>query len=295
MKQSKKLIGLKPIHVEDREADSYTFMADLVRLKARFVLRMVSQRRKIEGEFDTVGEALIHSKILAVRDVPISMRARSTLPGKRKLHPPRNARTAHLMIAATRVTVLRPCSSNLCPRKKLTLNVVRVFEPDPPAGEEPVEWRLWTTEPITTETNVLAIIDAYRRRWVIEEFFKALKSGCAIEKRQLETRQALLNALAIFTPIAWRLLVLRTTAREPSDVPADAVLSKTQLRCLDFALKKKNHPGLPTSPTARDALLGVADLGGHIKNNGDPGWIVLGRGMDKLLQIEFGYLLATEM
>ena len=40
-------------------------------------------------------------------------------------------------------------------------------------------------------------------------------------------------------------------------------------------------------------MLGIAGLGGHIKNNGDPGWIVLGRGLDKLLAFEEGYRLAT--
>ena len=39
---------------------------------------------------------------------------------------------------------------------------------------------------------------------------------------------------------------------------------------------------------------GVAALGGHIKNNGEPGWIVLGRGLDELLLIELGYVLAME-
>ena len=36
---------------------------------------------------------------------------------------------------------------------------------------------------------------------------------------------------------------------------------------------------LPKRPTARDAMLAVAALGGHLKSNGDPGGLVLGRGM----------------
>ena len=155
-----------------------------------------------------------------------------------------------------------------------------------------MEWRLWTLEPIDTAEDVLAIVDAYRSRWVIEEYFKALKSGCAVEKRQLESTAALLNALAIFVPIAWRLLLLRALARDAADTPATRVLTRTQLRCLDFALTKLRRTNLGKRPTTRDAMLGVAGLGGHIKNNGDPGWIVLGRGFDKLLTIELGYLAA---
>jgi hypothetical protein len=45
---------------------------------------------------------------------------------------------------------------------------------------------------------------------------------------------------------------------------------------------------LPTQPTARDALLAVAALGGHLKNNGDPGWITLARGYEKLRTLTEG-------
>jgi hypothetical protein len=175
----------------------------------------------------------------------------------------------------------------------LELNAVRVFEPAPPMGETPVEWRLWTTDPVETAEQVLAVVDAYRCRWLIEEYFKALKSGCAIEKRQLESSAGLQNVVALFAPIAWRLLDIRTVSRDAAETPADQVLTKVQLTCLRVALKSRGRPPLPPNPTARDAMLGIAGLGGHIKNNGDPGWIVLGRGLDKLLAFEEGYRLAT--
>jgi hypothetical protein len=38
----------------------------------------------------------------------------------------------------------------------------------------------------------------------------------------------------------------------------------------------------------RDAMLAVAALGGHLKSNGDPGLLVLGRGMHDLLILELG-------
>lgn len=64
------------------------------------------------------------------------------------------------------------------------------------------------------------VVDIYRMRWLIEEYFKALKTGCAIEKRQLESKHALVNALAVLIPIAWRLLRLRALARENASAPA---------------------------------------------------------------------------
>lgn len=284
---------IQPIHVMDREADCYSLFADLVRRRARFVIRMASAKRQTTDEkFATVGDALAGAAVLAEREVPIAARGRSKLPSYRKHFPERNARVAHLQMTATRVTLVRPDSSSHSPDKTLTLHAVRVFEPAPPDGEIAVEWRLWTTEPIDTAEQMLEIVDAYRCRWRIEEYYKALKTGCALEARQLESSGGLLNTLALFTPIAWRLLQLRSLAHERADAPAERVLSPSQLTCLRFALRRLKRPELPPKPTIRDAMLGVAALGGHIKNNGEPGWIVLGRGFDKLLTIELGYLAA---
>lgn len=287
--------AIAPIHVMDREADCYSLLADLIRGGSRFVIRMASaKRRTTDEDFATVGEVLVGAAVQADREAPITARKRSKLPSYRKYHPERNARIAHLQLTAARVTIVRPDSSSHSPDRTLTLNAVRVFEPHPPDGEPAVEWRLWTTEAIETAEQLLAIVDAYRCRWRIEEYYKALKSGCGIEARQLESADGLLNTLALFTPIAWRLLQLRSLAHEAPRVPAEHVLSPSQLACLRFALRRLKRPELPATPTIQDAMIGVAGLGGHIKNNGDPGWIVLGRGLDKLLTIELGYLAAKD-
>jgi hypothetical protein len=41
-------------------------------------------------------------------------------------------------------------------------------------------------------------------------------------------------------------------------------------------------------------MLAIARLGGHIRNNGAPGWLVLGRGYYQLLTLEIGYRLALQ-
>jgi len=281
------------VHVMDREGDSYSLMAELVRVGARFVVRMASAKRQVDGDANTVGETLDRASVIAEREVPIGARGQSKFPSYRKHFPERHSRLARLEVTAARVSVMRPASSSHSPAKRLELNAVRVFEPAPPMGEPPVEWRLWTTEPVETAEQVLAAVDAYRCRWRIEEYFKALKSGCAIEKRQLESSAGLQNVVALFAPIAWRLLDIRTVSRDAAATPAEQVLTKVQLTCLRLALKNRRRSPLPANPTARDAMLGIAGLGGHIKNNGDPGWIVLGRGLEKLLAFEEGYRLAT--
>jgi hypothetical protein len=60
------------------------------------------------------------------------------------------------------------------------------------------------------------------------------------------------------------------------------VLTPTLAEVLETMLQRK----LPASATTTDALLAVAALGGHIKNNGWPGWQVIGRGYEDLLMFE---------
>jgi hypothetical protein len=52
------------------------------------------------------------------------------------------------------------------------------------------------------------------------------------------------------------------------------------------------HRALSPTPTLREALLAIAALGGHLKNNGDPGWQVLSRGWQRLRDYEAGYRMA---
>jgi hypothetical protein len=93
----------------------------------------------------------------------------------------------------------------------------------------------------------------------------------------LESRHALENALAILAPIACQLLHLRSVARRTEVAPASQVLTPTQIEVLR-ALSVR-HP-LPKNPTARDALLAIAGLGGFLKRNGEPGWQTIGRGYE---------------
>lgn len=146
-----------------------------------------------------------------------------------------------------------------------------------------------TNEPCETPHEIVRIVDLHRCRWIIEEFFKALKTGCALEKRQFETRDALLNILALFLPIAVHLLWIRSCARDTPDAPATAVLTPLQLT----VLRARSHRPLSENPTAREALWVLAGIGGHIPNNGWPGWQVLGRAYVKLLEAVDVWKLAT--
>jgi hypothetical protein len=195
---------------------------------------------------------------------------------------------ANLSIATTRISLRKP-NSAFEPGlpASISVNLVRVWETDCPPGEPPVEWRLFTTEPVDTQQQVEDIVDAYRARWVIEEYFKALKTGCNYEQSQLETFHSLENLLAIYVPIAWQLLALRSSARDQPQRPATEILSSTQIIALSLITQGKT---ILAEPTVGDVFGAIAELGAHIKSNGPPGWQVLARGFDELRRAESIYL-----
>lgn len=277
------------VHLMDREADDYALFAQLVDAGDRFVIRLAQDRLLEPNGADGVeklGQAITQIDAVAEREVPLSRRpAGNRSPQQRRIHPVREGRIAKLAFGATTVVVRRPSTQPKTLPATLTLQVVRVWEIETPPGDAPVEWLLVTTEPVATDQEILQIVDWYRARWVIEEFFKAIKTGCAYDTRQLETLEGLVNVLATFIPVAWRLLRMRAQARLGPSAKANTVLPATMIEVLHIFTRIK----LPASPTARDVLLAVAALGGHLKHNGEPGWLTLGRGYEKLRTLTAGW------
>jgi hypothetical protein len=277
--------GFDCIHLMDREADIIEVLLDARRLGARFVIRSAHDR-VIQGPDKHLRPRVERQEFTASREISLSARGDRGRPGVvRKRHPKRAARISTLGIAGCTVEVVPGDPHRDEP--PIVVNVVYVREQNAPTGETPVDWLLYTTEPIDSEEQLLAVVDAYRARWVIEEYFKALKTGCAIEKRQLESYRALTNALAMFIPVAWRLLMLRSITRVAPDAAASTVITPIELQLLVHKLKLKTPP-----TTAEQAIGAVARLGGHIKQNGPPGWQTLGRGFDALLLMRLGWRLA---
>lgn len=286
---SRQLVDARAIHVMDREADAYDVLSYLIEHQQRFVVRSAVDRLLVDG--DHLDDALDRKRIVVTRDVPLGERRRQPTPNARRLHPPRLARSATLGIKAAAVTLARPWTQLSSLPRELAMHVVLVEEIHPPRGEAPIKWRLLTTEPIDTPKQIERIVDSYRARWRVEEYFKALKTGCAIEKRQLETYDGLINALAVYVPIAWRILRHRSLAQGNETQPASTILSKLQLRLLRRGVDQE----LPRTPTINDALYAIARLGGHLMRNGPPGWITLARGYERLIAMEDGAKLALDL
>lgn len=282
------LLGDLPhIHVSDRESDIYTYMDGLKRADLRFVARVNHDRATIEGRlFDLMEGAVVQM----TRTVHISSRATPKGTEQRKVHPGRTAREATLDIGAATVTLQRPSCAPKTASKSLIVNVVQVRESNPPPNTEPIVWRLYTLEPVDTPAAIARVVDAYIARWTVEELFKALKTGCAFLDHQLESYEALRKLLSVLLVVAWKMLELRTVVRIAPQAPATVVLTPLQVRLLKV-LHDRRHPRkpLPLMPTAKEAVYALAGLAGHFRQNGDPGWLTLGRGLRRLLECEYDY------
>ncbi len=163
--------------------------------------------------------------------------------------------------------------------------MVRVYEESKLPREDQVEWLLITTEPIETMKQILRVVDIYKARWIIEEFFKGLKTGCRLEERLLEDAESWHKLVAFFLPIAAGILNMRLNKEQGL---SGKYFSDLQLRILKRVAKDQGKK----IATVKDAQLRMAQMGGHIAGNGPPGWITLLRGYQQLIAMEQGWLLS---
>ena len=128
---------------------------------------------------------------------------------------------------------------------KVTITAVLAREKDPPAGTPPVEWLLLTTRSATTFAEAEQVVQLYLCRWQIEIYFRILKSGCTIEKLQLETLERLQPALAVYMIIAWRVLFVTMLGRRYPNLPCDVVFATEEWQAVYIVTKRRPAPNKP--------------------------------------------------
>ena len=280
------------IHVMDREFDDFQLLFCMDVDGYEYVARLCYDRNVCTGErrsdYEKLHEALGRTSWRGKRTVQLSARSASQAS---RTHPVRRSRKATVQARYATVKLRRPDSiqADHAPNQ-IEVNVVEVRETNPPSGEEPVHWILVTTRPVYTAEKLWKVVDHYRSRWTVEEYFKAIKTGCDYTSLQHRSAKTLLCALAATAVVAHHLLVLRYLGRNAGDLPAKAVVTDVQLQVLEAT----KPDVLSATPTAHEAMTAVANLGGHIKSNGDPGWQVLGRGYERLLEYEHAFALGMQ-
>lgn len=178
--------------------------------------------------------------------------------------------------------------------KSISMYAVMLKEINCPENCEPLEWLLLTNIPVGSYDEACEKIEWYKKRWMVENFFKILKSGCAVEKCRLETRQRIERYIALSVIIAWRLLWITQIKRLDPNLPCDAIMSPNEWKPLYLFLFKTND--IPKKvPTVSESVVWIARLGGFLarKNDGEPGSIVLWRGWIRFCDIVATWNLKT--
>ena len=167
--------------------------------------------------------------------------------------------------------------------------VVHVKEVDAPKGIEPLEWILLTSLPVESFEDAWLVIGYYEKRWLIEEWHKALKTGCRLEHRQLKTAGRLEALTGLLSVVAVRLLQLKSAARTAPDRPAREMVPLHWIVMLQAARPSKKAVR-PSSMTVGEFYRQLAMFGGFLgrKSDGEPGWITIWRGWQKLYLIVRG-------
>lgn len=262
--------------VGDRESDIYETFGRCQRNGWEFVLR-AEQPRVLQDEGRSLFLAVAESPELG--QFSLHLRAR----------PGQAARRILLAVRARAVQLRAPWRPGGRP-EPCSVNVVEAREIDPPEGVEPVHWVLLTTWPCEAFEQALRVIKAYTRRWLIEEYHKALKTGTGIEQSQLSTAQRITALLGILAVVAVRLVNMKLLAATHPDQPVSAEeLGEEALAVLEGTY------GKPAGGwTYGSALVGIARLGGFLarRSDGNPGWLTIWRGWRQLMLLVQGFDLA---
>jgi hypothetical protein len=268
------------VHVCDRGADAFENIEFWENRREKYVIRSKSNRKIVTEDGM---ERLLHDYARQLKRVG----------GERTIRVSENhgqpAREARIEIGFARIILPAPRQKRgEHTGEALTTWVVHVREIDPPRGITPLEWILLTNVPVNSASGGEAShedawlrVEWYRCRPIVEEFHKAMKTGCGIEQVQFTTRSALEVSLALLSVVATQLVRLRDMSRDEraKDQPASEVIDPIYVEVLSLMLFKRIKP-----LTTHEFCMALAKLGGHLGRRSDkrPGWLVLWRGWTQL-------------
>jgi len=291
--------SVRVLTVADREADVYELFALAAELHGDWLIR-ARHDRTLDGDE--------HHLLVAVAHAPVCAQSTIELPRTDE----REARRATLAVRRAQVVLVPPrravgviaawwaAHPDVAHLAPLTLGPVRVgvvlvSEVGTPAGAKPVRWLLLTSLPVETPEQALACVGFYRLRWLVERYHFVLKSGCRVERLQLETFERLHRALVVYSEVAWRLLWLTYAARAHPTAPCTVVFDELTWRLL-WVVDCPTTTLPLTPPDLRTVVRKIAMLGGFLgrKGDGEPGVKTLWRGLRRLNDMVATYRILHE-
>jgi hypothetical protein len=286
------------IDVCDQGADTFEFLEHEIQSGRRFVVRAAYDRGILIGHGDAaknVGHLRTYAAQLPAAGewtlrVTSKVAKKSPKKNGKKKTVKRTAREARLAVSYAAVRVKPPMERNgNHGHQPLPMWVVRVWEIDPPVGEERLEWFLLTNEPVTSFEDAYRVVGWYECRWIIEEYHKGMKTGCRIESPQFTSEEALQPAIALISIVTLTLLSMRDASRRPDarQRKATEIISKDYVA----VLSAWRHGKIKANWSIHEFYYALARLGGHQNRKSDspPGWQVLWEGWAELQAMLCGY------
>jgi hypothetical protein len=277
--------------VSDRESDIYEHFAACPS-NVHLIVRACQDRLIAAEAMDT--SALLFGFI---DSIPEQGRFSVEIPAA----PGRRARRAELAVRFTPVALRKPLHGARGLPATVNLTVVDVRETSTPAdGSAPVHWRLLTTHSVDSIDAARRVVDLYRLRWTIEEYFRTLKTaGFDIEDADLGDPRAMMNLVAAASVAAVTVMQLvkgrdgagqrrLTDAFDPDDQRIlEAICERVEGKT---ARQKNPHP----RGTLAFAAWVIARLGGWTAYYGKPGPKVMRLGLEAFQRIKFGVALGLQ-
>jgi len=261
--------GVRFIHVYDRGADNFEVFCRLKNARCDWVIR-AARLNRVLTDGRALGDVLDASVQAGNYELDVPSRR-----GQKR-------RTAKLVVRFESVELRTPHHRSPWLKRQgvesMELTAVRVEETKAPKGATALSWTLLTSLKVDNFDDAWRVIGHYEKRWGVEEFHKALKTGCRVEARQLQTAERLEPLTALLCVTAVRLLGLRTLARSEPNRPAKSVVPRAWIAALRSLRPQRKIE------TVDDFFRQLAGLGGHLgrKSDGPPGWLTLYRGLEKL-------------
>ncbi len=293
------LKGTKPlpasrqlVDVCDQGADTFEFLEYEVNSGRRFVIRAAYDRSIITGHGDPSADQKEYLRSYAAKlseagrwTLAVTSRAgkKSAKKKGRKTKITRTARDAELAVAFAPVQIKPPSTKNgIHGDTPLQVWVVRVWEVDPPEGQERLEWFLVTNEPVLEFEDAYRVVGWYECRWIVEEYHKGLKTGCQIESPQFTAEERLQPAIALLSIVTLTLLAMRDASRCPDAKTRNA----TEIISEDYVLVLSawRHGAFKPDWSIHEFYYAMARLGGHQNRKHDhpPGWQTIWEGWKEL-------------
>jgi len=267
----------------DRESDIFALYASVAEERFHVIARSMHDRKLADG----IGLYAASEGMAVVDQRAIVLPARGQ----------RAERVALLELRFGAVNLACPQTKFLrhLP-KSLPLTLIDVRESDPQAGTEPLHWRLLTTHPVANAEQAWRIVEWYKRRWLIEQFFRVLKTqGFKLEDSQIATADRLLKLVAIAAKaavITIQLLQARDgrghqsvrLVFDASEVATLAALNQN----LEAQSKRLKNPHPPDSLAWAAWIIGRLGGWDGYPSSKPPGPITIKHGLEYLYAVAIG-------